>query len=265
MHDNGSSTLPASGFDWAATDLGPREQWPHTLKLSVDLLFGFPSPALLVWGPGRIVVYNHGYAELAASRLVRVPGGSLPAVWPAPLAAARDALERALAGEASVQRALQVPFVREDGVQPASLDVHLTPVLDEAGTVAGALCALAPAAAAAAPRGALSILVVEDNLDAQYLVCEMLRALGHEVQGVAHAEDALGKLRAHRFDLLFTDVSLPGMSGVELAREALRNLPDLRIVFASGYGDSLLRHVDFAYTSLQKPYDLDQLQAVLAA
>jgi hypothetical protein len=37
----------------------------------------------------------------------------------------------------------------------------------------------------------------------------------------------------------------------------------MRVIFASGYGDTLLRHVEFPYLSLQKPYELDQLQQAL--
>jgi CheY-like chemotaxis protein len=122
----------------------------------------------------------------------------------------------------------------------------------------------APSPAQAGAPGALRILVVEDNLDSQYLVCEMLRAIGHEVDGVAHGEDALGLLAQRRYDILFSDVSLPGMSGVDLARAALARQRGLHVIFASGYSDNLLRHVDFPYLSLQKPYDLEQLQAALA-
>jgi CheY-like chemotaxis protein len=92
----------------------------------------------------------------------------------------------------------------------------------------------------------------------------MLKAFGHHAEGVAHPEDALAKLAASRYDVLFSDVSLPGMSGVELARQALRDAPSMKVIFASGYGDSLLRHLDFPYLSLQKPYELEQLQAALA-
>jgi CheY-like chemotaxis protein len=130
------------------------------------------------------------------------------------------------------------------------------------------LCALAPAAGSAgtaeeASGGPLRILVVEDNLDSQYLVCEMLRAFGHHADGVGHPDDALTHLAAARYDVLFTDVSLPGMSGVELARKAVAEAPAMQVIFASGYGDSLLRHVEFPYLSLQKPYELDQLQSAL--
>jgi DNA-binding NtrC family response regulator len=91
----------------------------------------------------------------------------------------------------------------------------------------------------------------------------MLKAFGHEADGVANADDALARLAADRYDVLFSDVSLPGMSGVELARQAVGARPSLKVIFASGYGDSLLRHLEFPYQSLQKPYELDQLQNAL--
>jgi CheY-like chemotaxis protein len=110
----------------------------------------------------------------------------------------------------------------------------------------------------------LRVLVVEDNLDAQFLVCEMLKAFGHMVAGADNAEDALASLADASFDILFTDVSLPGMSGVELARRALQLQPGLGVIFASGYGDSLISRIEFPCISLKKPYELDQLQAALA-
>jgi CheY-like chemotaxis protein len=111
---------------------------------------------------------------------------------------------------------------------------------------------------------ALRVLVVEDNLDAQFLVCEMLKAFGHTVTGTGNAEDALASLADGPYDILFSDVSLPGMSGVELARHALQAQPGLGVIFASGYGDSLVSRIDFPSISLKKPYDLEQLQSALA-
>ncbi len=124
-----------------------------------------------------------------------------------------------------------------------------------------------PVPAALAPPGdpALRILVVEDNEDSRILVCELLDTLGHTVTGVGSAEEALEALKKDSFDTLFTDVSLPGMSGVDLARKAAVMLPGLSIVFASGYGASISAHLDIPSRSLPKPYDVNQLRAVLAA
>ena len=123
----------------------------------------------------------------------------------------------------------------------------------------GPLVAVAPL-----PRS-LRVLVVEDNPDALDLVCEMLCAFGHQVQAAAHGEAARGMLATTPFDVLLTDVSLPGMSGIELARAAVREWPGLKIIFASGHGDALTRHLDYAAASLQKPYELGQLAALLDA
>jgi len=111
--------------------------------------------------------------------------------------------------------------------------------------------------------GPHTILVVEDNSDAQYLVCEMLRAMGHTACGANDAEQALGMLAGQHFAILFTDISLPGMSGIELAKKATADDPDLKIIFASGFGSNVSDYVDFPAVSLPKPYDMLQLQAIL--
>jgi CheY-like chemotaxis protein len=267
MSLTGKSALSSSAFDWSASRLGDPAGWPHPLRLAADLLFNTPLPMLLVWGKDMTVVFNPAYAALAGPGYGKVPGGSVPPVMPPPLAAAAAELARAWEGAPALAHARSLAFA---GAPVAGLayDLYFTPVHGAAGAVEGVLCALAPAepalgAAEASQGGPMSILVVEDNLDSQYLVCEMLRAFGHDADGVGHPDDALARLAAKRYDVLFTDVSLPGMSGVELARRAVADAPALQVIFASGYGDTLLRHLDFPYLSLQKPYELDQLQQAL--
>ncbi|WP_240475782.1 response regulator [Herbaspirillum rhizosphaerae] len=109
----------------------------------------------------------------------------------------------------------------------------------------------------------LHILVVEDNLDSQQLVCELLAALGHFAEGVGSGEQALVALEQQSFDVLFTDVNLPGMSGIELAQQINVRIPALKIIFASGYGAQISKNVGTASFSLPKPYDIDQLQNIL--
>ncbi|NHZ98632.1 response regulator [Massilia sp. CCM 8734] len=265
MHAPGNSAGVASA-DWSTTDLGEPQSWPATLRLAVDIVLNTPLPMLLVWGPRRIIVFNHAYAELAGPRHPRAPGGRVPAVWPAPLAASPATLDLALAGEVRQLARQQLGFVRDGALASADYDLYFTPVRD-GEAVGGVLCAVTPSAPLAsvpAPADGLRILVVEDNLDSQYLVVEMLKAFGHEAEGVGDAENALALMAHSRYNVLFSDVSLPGMSGVDMAREAVRLYPGLNVIFASGYGDALLRHVEFAHQSLQKPYELEQLQAALA-
>lgn len=111
----------------------------------------------------------------------------------------------------------------------------------------------------------LHILVVEDNADARVMLSELLGILGHRVASVESAEEALLLLGEGSFDVLLTDFTLPGMSGLELARQALSGGYKFRkIVFSSGYGASLTQDLEFDATALPKPFSLSSLQQVLA-
>jgi CheY-like chemotaxis protein len=123
--------------------------------------------------------------------------------------------------------------------------------------------AQAPVPAAARPRR--RILVVEDNVELLEMACELLQALGQQVQGAETAEQALVLLVQESFDVLFTDVTLPGCSGIELARQAKLMQPSLDIVVASGYGAPDRECLDFPFEVLPKPYKLDQLSTMLSA
>lgn len=111
----------------------------------------------------------------------------------------------------------------------------------------------------------MKILVVEDNADALQVVCDLFGLLGHAATAAADAEQAWELLRRQEFDVLFTDISLPGMSGLALARQARCLRPGLRVIFSSGYGsDWPDSGIGFPAAVLRKPYDLAELQAALA-
>lgn len=107
--------------------------------------------------------------------------------------------------------------------------------------------------------GALKIFVVEDNNDFRELLCEMLQMLGHTVLSEANGEKALDKLGHASVDLLITDVTLPGMSGIELAKKVHASHAEIKIILSSGYGLSLGSHLSFPVAVLSKPYSLNQL------
>ncbi|WP_425437651.1 PAS domain-containing protein [Melittangium boletus] len=118
-----------------------------------------------------------------------------------------------------------------------------------------------------APPSRLSVLLVEDDEDIRTSALELMGLLGHDVVAVPSAESALAELPSRRFDVLFTDVTLPGMSGVALAREVARLHPEMRIIIASGHGNSILSGEEERMKNvilLPKPYALPQIENALA-
>jgi CheY-like chemotaxis protein len=110
---------------------------------------------------------------------------------------------------------------------------------------------------------ALKILVVEDNEDFRELVCEMLLMLGHAALSVASGEQALEAIKQNNIELMISDLSLPGMSGVELAKKVHATWPNIKIVLSSGYDLSTGLSLDFELAVLSKPYSLAQLSQAL--
>jgi CheY-like chemotaxis protein/nitrogen-specific signal transduction histidine kinase len=109
------------------------------------------------------------------------------------------------------------------------------------------------------------ILVVEDNEDSKEVTCELLMMLGYQVSSVSSAEAALELEFAQGGvpDILLTDVNLPGMSGVQLARQMVGRHPALRVIFASGLGQLDIAETGVDAEFLPKPYDLIQMTELL--
>ena len=113
----------------------------------------------------------------------------------------------------------------------------------------------------------MNILLVEDSDEVSCITVEYLHELGHQVVAVAEAEIALARLKNELFDAVMTDIRLPGMSGLELARLLIRDHPKLPVVIASGYGalsvEFLLGEKQRTVLMLPKPYDLADLERTL--
>jgi signal transduction histidine kinase/DNA-binding response OmpR family regulator len=194
--------------------------------------------------PGIEVLFTSGYTQNAI-----VHGGRLdPGVELISKPYRRDELARKIRqlfaarrdGTAVIEAPAQAPAVQAEDAAEPGLDLAATP---------------------------LSILVVEDNQDARTMLSELLLILGHSAEGVGSAEQALDVLAQKRFDVLLTDHSLPGMSGLELARTVAARSDDvkrgMKIVFSSGYGAPTAADLGIKPAFLPKPFTLAALQKVL--
>ena len=108
-----------------------------------------------------------------------------------------------------------------------------------------------------------ALLVVEDEPLILMSNVDMVEELGHEVEEASSAEDALKIMEQGLIDILLTDVGLPGMTGMELARTVRARWPDVKIIFASG--DNMAQTTSGIDDALQlsKPFTLDALKTVL--
>ena len=126
--------------------------------------------------------------------------------------------------------------------------------------------ARAPAAAARPSGRTLRVLLVEDNERVGQFATEMLRDMGHQSVWVGDAQRALAELAtdAGRFDVVFSDVIMPGMNGVELALAIRARHPDLPVVLTSGYSQVVAEEGAHGFQLLRKPYSVDGLAGILA-
>jgi len=111
----------------------------------------------------------------------------------------------------------------------------------------------------------MSVLVVEDNIEVGTFATDALTELGYATTLVGSAMDALAELNrnAGRYDVVFSDVVMPGMTGIDLAKEIRRRHFDLPVVLTSGYSQMLSQNGSYGFELLQKPYSIEQLARAL--
>ena len=113
------------------------------------------------------------------------------------------------------------------------------------------------------PNG-LRVLLVEDNPHVREFAEGLLADLGCEVVSMETGEEALEHLRGGQVDLILTDVVMPGMSGVELARLIGKAHPDLPVLLATGYSDEIVKRGS-EFVVLAKPFGAADLSKAMAA
>lgn len=110
----------------------------------------------------------------------------------------------------------------------------------------------------------LRMLYVEDNPELRDIFQDMLAGDQHDVVACGSAEEALTLWGGSHFDVLVSDIGLPGLSGTDLARQVLAGRPECWVILCSGYeyGDAL-RALGPRVRELSKPFELDDLDRLL--
>ncbi|HEY0190645.1 MAG TPA: response regulator [Kofleriaceae bacterium] len=112
---------------------------------------------------------------------------------------------------------------------------------------------------------ALSILIVDDELDIAELLAELLSTRGHNVTTATNGALAQALLASHDFDLVITDLMMPIVSGVELVRSmrALPRLAAVPVIMISAQRDIATISAGLVQATLQKPFSPRALYAAM--
>jgi len=110
------------------------------------------------------------------------------------------------------------------------------------------------------------VLVVDDHVTARESISEILRQAGHQVQGCASAVTALSLMDNESFDVVITDLRMPGMTGLEFIHQLERRPHGAQILMVTAFASvqtavEAIRHGAFDY--IEKPFDADQLERLV--
>lgn len=115
-----------------------------------------------------------------------------------------------------------------------------------------------------APQTTLRILYVEDNSIVREVTSELLAQDRRHIVALGTAEEALHEFNEHPFDVVITDLSLPVMSGLDLARSILTLKPQAPIIIASGYPLTTgLQKMGPNVRTIVKPFDASEIDSLI--
>ena len=112
------------------------------------------------------------------------------------------------------------------------------------------------------------ILIAEDEVSVQAFIERALRHCGHQTTVVGDGLAALTALRNESFDLLLTDIIMPGLDGIALALKASKDYPEMKIMLMSGYASERQRAHNLEaliHRVIEKPFTLEEICAAVAA
>lgn len=112
------------------------------------------------------------------------------------------------------------------------------------------------------------VLVAEDEAPVREFVVRALQHAGHEVAAAADGLEALELLHAARYDLLVTDIRMPGLDGIALALKVGKDWPQTAVVLTSGYATERQRAHNLqalVHAVIAKPFDLKKLTDTVTA
>lgn len=116
------------------------------------------------------------------------------------------------------------------------------------------------------PSDTIQILIAEDDDSFREMIQDFLKTPQRIIFSFKNGQEAIQALRKGKFDLVISDLMMPGADGMEVLREAKERNPDSVVILVTGYAslDSALRAIrGGAYDYIRKPFKLDELEIVV--
>ncbi len=140
LSGGGEAAEIIASFDWAATPLGPIENWPASLKNTIALILRSPVPIVTLWGEDGIMIYNDGYSTFAGGRHPNLFGSKVREGWPEVADFNDNIMKVGLAGETLAYRDFPLTLYRHGGnPEQVWLNLDYSPLLGEDGRPAGVM------------------------------------------------------------------------------------------------------------------------------
>lgn len=107
-----------------------------------------------------------------------------------------------------------------------------------------------------------NIIIAEDDMPMRAVMTRLLESAGHKVWPVADGHEAAAALKKHKCELLLTDIVMPGIDGMQLAKLAWENNPEVKVMFVSGFAQVARQDKEYPKAKaslLSKPFNLREL------